>query len=82
MTRRHFPPDQHERIRAQVTADITAPRNLNPTRRHRTYPRVVKRHRHGRYRIKQTYDIGTRHTGPPTITIATITRNGTLINSS
>jgi len=62
--------------------DITAPRNLNPARRHRTYPRVVKRHRHGRYPTKQATDTGTRHPGPPTITIATTTRNGTLINSS
>lgn len=63
--------------------DITRPRNLNPHRRHRTYPRVVKRARHSpRYHIKTATDIGTRHTGPPTIKIATTTRTGTLINSS
>ena len=27
-------------------ADITSPRNLNPARRHRSYPRVVRRARH------------------------------------
>jgi hypothetical protein len=63
-------------------ADITRPRNLNPRRRHRTYPRVVKRGRHGAYRVKTTTDLGTRHAGPPTVIIASITRSGILINSS
>jgi hypothetical protein len=27
-------------------ADITSARNLNPARRHRSYPRVVRRARH------------------------------------
>jgi hypothetical protein len=63
--------------------DITCPRNLNPRRRHRTYPRVVKRSRHSpRYRVKTDTDIGIRHPGPPTIKIATTTRSGILINSS
>lgn len=62
--------------------DITSPRNLNPRRRHRTYPRVVKRARHNTYRVQTTTDLGTRHTGPPTVKIATTTRNGTLINTS
>lgn len=51
--------------------DITARRNLNPPRRHRTYPRVVKRIRHNQYRTKRAHDTGTRHAGPPTITLAT-----------
>jgi hypothetical protein len=38
-----FPPEQQERILAAVMADITDRRNLNPARRHRSYPRVVKR---------------------------------------
>jgi hypothetical protein len=63
-------------------ADITSPRNLNPRRRHRTYPRVIKRARHNGYRVKTATDLGTRHAGPPTVTIAEVTRSGILINSS
>lgn len=48
-------------------ADITRKRNLNPERRHRSYPRVVKRARHNSYRVKRPGDTGTRHTGPATI---------------
>jgi len=55
-------------------ADITAPRNLNPRRRHRSYPRVLKRHRHSRYRLKQPTDTGTRYPGPATIKITTHSR--------
>jgi hypothetical protein len=54
-------------------ADITARRNLNPRRRHRSYPRVVKRARHNHYRIKVPTDTGTRYDGPPTIRIARVT---------
>jgi hypothetical protein len=38
-----------------------------PKRRHRTYPRVVKRARHNSYRVKRATDTGTKHDGPPTI---------------
>jgi hypothetical protein len=48
-------------------ADITRKKNLNPRRRHRTYPRVIKRARHNAYRVKKPGDHGTRHHGPPTI---------------
>lgn len=58
-------------------ADITRPRNLNPKRRHRTYPRVVKRARHNYYRVKRPTDTGIRHNGPPTIQLANITRTTT-----
>jgi hypothetical protein len=57
-------------LRAQILADITKAKNLNPRRRHRTYPRVVKRGRHNSYRIKKPADHGTRHTGPATIRLA------------
>jgi hypothetical protein len=53
-------------------ADITRPRNLNPKRRHRTYPRVVKRARHNSYRVKRPSDIGIRHDRPPTIRLANL----------
>jgi hypothetical protein len=51
-------------------ADITRTRNLNPRRRHRTWPRAVKRARHNAYRAKKPADHGTRHQGPPTIQLA------------
>jgi hypothetical protein len=53
-----------------VIADITRSSNLNPRRRHRTYPRVVKRGRHNSYRVKKPGDTGTRHDGPATIKLA------------
>ena len=55
-------------------ADITRPGNLNPRRRHRSYPRVVKRARHNLYRIKKPGDHGTRHPGPPTIRLANLVK--------
>jgi hypothetical protein len=82
VTRRPFPPEHRAGVLAQVTADITAPRNLNPRRRWRSYPRVVKRVRHNFYRAKQPTDTGVRHDGPPTVTLASVTRSGTLINTS
>jgi hypothetical protein len=53
-------------------ADITRSRNLNPGRRHRTYPRAVKRARHNHYRVKNPGDKGTRHAGPPTIRLVNL----------
>ena len=49
---------------------ITGRRDLNK-RRERTYPRVIKRGRHNSYRVKNPGDHGIRHTGPPTIRLAT-----------
>jgi hypothetical protein len=51
-------------------ADITSQRNLNPARRHRSYPRMIKRARHNSYRVKRPGDTGTRHPGPATICLA------------
>jgi hypothetical protein len=57
-------------------ADITKKSNLNPKRRHRTYPRVVKRARHNSYRVKRPTDIGIHHNTSPTIRLANLgTRN-------
>jgi hypothetical protein len=53
-------------------ADITRTRHLNPPRRDRTYPRVVKRARHNSYRVKRPGDHGTRHPGPATITLVNL----------
>ncbi len=52
-----------------MIADITSGNNLN-TRRHRSYPRVVKRARHNSYRVKKPGDHGIRHDRPPTIQLA------------
>jgi hypothetical protein len=53
-------------------ADITLARNLNPPRRHRSYPRVVKRTRYNSYLLKRPGDIGKRHNGPPTIKLVNL----------
>jgi len=53
-------------------ADITRKRNLNPERRQRTYPRVIRRARHNSYRVKRPGDIGTRHDTPPTIALVNL----------
>jgi len=55
-------------------ASISAKRHLNPPRRHRTYPRVVKRARHNSYRVKRASDRGIRHAGPPAIKLANLGR--------
>jgi hypothetical protein len=70
--RRPFPPERQERILAAVMASITRKKNLNPKRRNRTYPPVVKRARHNSYRVKKPGDHGTRHAGPATIKLANL----------
>jgi hypothetical protein len=45
-------------------AELTANRHLLRPRRHRSYPRVVRRIRHNRYRLKKAADTGRRHDGP------------------
>jgi hypothetical protein len=57
-------------ILTQVKADITRRNHLNPRRRHRTCPRVIKRGRHNAYRIKKPGDKNIRHDGPATIRLA------------
>ncbi|MGH2374627.1 MAG: hypothetical protein ACRDUV_20685 [Pseudonocardiaceae bacterium] len=53
-------------------AILARKRNLNPKRRHRTYPRVVKRARHNSYRVKTAADLGVRHNGPATIKLVNL----------
>jgi hypothetical protein len=53
-------------------ADITSTTHLNPRRRHRTYPRAIKRARHNSCRVKRPGDHGTRHTGPATIKLVNL----------
>jgi hypothetical protein len=62
-------PDTEENAAAFGFAGITRRKHLNPRRRHRTYPRVVKRARHNSYRVKRPGDHGTRHPGPATISL-------------
>jgi hypothetical protein len=64
--------EQREHVLAAVRADISRKQNLNPERRHRTYPRVVKRARHNSYRVKRAGDQGIRHAGPPAIKLANL----------
>ena len=71
---RLFPPEDTARALARIMADITRRRNLNPRRRHRTYPRVIKRSRHNAYRVKKPGDQGTRHNGPPAIQLTPATK--------
>ncbi len=40
---------------------------LNPHRRMRTCPRVIKRARHNSYRVKRPTDVSITHPRPPTI---------------
>ena len=64
-------------------ANITKKRHLNPKRRHRTYPRVVKRARHNSYPVKKPTHTGIRHHGPPTIALANVpTSKNTMIDFS
>lgn len=51
---------------------ITRAKNLNPPRRDRTCPRVVKRARHNSYRVKRPGDHATRHDGPATIKLVNL----------
>lgn len=61
-----IPPEDWHAHLPRFHAEIT--RGLNPPRRHRTCPRVVKRARHNSYRVKKPDEpASTRHPGPPTI---------------
>lgn len=54
----------------RVRAEVTEKKHLNPPRRHRTCPRVIKRGRHNFYRVKKPGDKNVRHDGPATIRLA------------
>ena len=58
-------------------ASITSSKNLNPRRRDRSYPRVVKRGRHNSYRVKKPGDTGIRHGSPATIRLANLVLTST-----
>jgi hypothetical protein len=67
MTLRIFPPDRQERVIEKLKKDIVRKKHLNPKRRDRSYPRVVKRACHNHYRVKKPSDVGVRHDGPAVI---------------
>jgi hypothetical protein len=67
MSRRPFPPDRLSAAIAAVFAEMLE--RLNPRRRMRTCPRVIKRARHNSYRVKRPSDVAITHTSPPTIKI-------------
>jgi hypothetical protein len=61
-------------------ADISSPRNLNPRRRHRSYPRVIRRAGHNSYRVKRPGDTGTRYDGPSTTRLVSLRPQTLMIN--
>jgi hypothetical protein len=71
-----LPPDEQASLTGQVMERITRKRHLSPPRRHRTYPRAVKRQRHGNYPVKKPGDHGTRHHGPPAIRLLGVKPQG------
>jgi hypothetical protein len=62
-----FPPEPQEALWTHTVHRVGQRRNRNPARRHRTYPRAVKRPRRSSYRERRPSDKGIRHTGPPTV---------------
>jgi hypothetical protein len=70
--RRLFPPEDWAEGLPKILTHIT--RKINAERRHRTCPRAVKRARHNKYRVKKLGEpASTRHDGPPTIYLHTLT---------
>ncbi len=66
-----LPPDGWDHVLPRITAE--AINKTNPARQQRTWPRAVKRARHNSYRVKKPGKTGTRHPGPATIRLHTIT---------
>jgi hypothetical protein len=65
-----FPPRRLKKAIKATIAEILE--KLNHHRRHRAYPRVVKRARYNSYRVKRVTDTGTKHDGPPTVELLQI----------
>jgi hypothetical protein len=64
-----FPAALHGTVWTRTVHQAGRPRNRNPSRRHRSYPRAVKRTRRSSYRERRPSDKGIRHTGPPTVAL-------------
>jgi hypothetical protein len=69
-----FPPEPQNDLWTRTVHQVSRPRNRNPERRHRTYPRSVKRTRRSSYRERRPSDKGIRHAGPPTVQLLSTTR--------
>ncbi|MFI6888830.1 IS4 family transposase [Streptosporangium canum] len=69
-----FPPEPKNDLWTRTVHRVGRPRNRNPERRHRTYPRSVKRTRRSSYRERRPSDKGIRHAGPPTVQLLSTTR--------
>jgi hypothetical protein len=61
MSRRPSPPDHLTTVFTEILE------RLNPARRMRTCPRVIKRARHNSYRVKRPGDVSVTHARPPAI---------------
>lgn len=64
-----FPPAPHDALWTRTVLQVGRPRNRNPSRRHRSYPRAVKRARRSSYRERRPSDKGIRHAGPPAVAL-------------
>jgi hypothetical protein len=64
-----FPPAPHDTLWTRTVHQVGRPHNRNPSRRHRSYPRAVKRTRRSSYRERRPSDKSIRHAGPPTVTL-------------
>ncbi|ETA00131.1 hypothetical protein ThrDRAFT_04086 [Frankia casuarinae] len=53
------PTEDHTHALREIFTEIIE--QLNPVRRHRTYPRAIRRGRHSAYRVKRPTDTGIRH---------------------
>ncbi|HEY0576721.1 MAG TPA: hypothetical protein VGD73_21665, partial [Pseudonocardia sp.] len=70
LARRDFPPEILATAQTLAFQEMTE--ILNPERRHRSYPRVVKRHFAKYHNIKRPTHHGRRHPSPPKIHIYNI----------
>jgi hypothetical protein len=70
LTRRDFPPETLAIAQTRAFQEMTE--TLNPERRHRSYPRVVKRHFAKYHKIKRPKHQGRRYPSGPKIHIYNI----------
>ncbi|MCK2216368.1 IS4 family transposase [Actinomadura sp. ATCC 31491] len=64
-----FPPEPPDASWTRALHQVAHRRNVNPRRRHRSYPRAVKRSRRSSYRERRPSDKGIRYAGPPTVAL-------------
>lgn len=66
--------DPHQAVIVRVVDYTVGPWPPDLHRRHRTYPRSVKRTRRSSYRERHPSDKGLHHAGPPTVQLLSATR--------